>query len=316
MPIADEDKAVDEAWGYQAKPADRRGLPDAAARPGRVVVPRHPHALADGREEMVMTVASNATQSHDQLLRHGMINWVTRGVYLGYPAQLPRAARRRPLPRRRLLGPGHEDDELRPGRGDPHERGRRRPGRRVVEGDRAPPRHGLQRRRRRAVQGRQRRQRPAARRGAAPTARTSAGSTTPGSTRTSTARRGRSSPTRSRATRPGRKTNGLGAVATRTELVTGEHSGLANTPSRQPGDDRPAAVHRRPRGDDRRHAACRGATSTASRPLSPHGETPASHGDGDGRPRRSAGAVDLSWTRLPRDRLPPLPRRAGTSTGG
>ena len=38
----------------------------------------------DGREELVMTVASNQFQSHNQLLRHGMLNWVTRGVFLGY----------------------------------------------------------------------------------------------------------------------------------------------------------------------------------------------------------------------------------------
>ncbi len=31
-----------------------------------------------------MTVASNQFQNHNQLLRHGMLNWVTRGVYLGY----------------------------------------------------------------------------------------------------------------------------------------------------------------------------------------------------------------------------------------
>ena len=31
-----------------------------------------------------MTVASNQFQSHNQLLRHGMLNWVTRGVFLGY----------------------------------------------------------------------------------------------------------------------------------------------------------------------------------------------------------------------------------------
>ena len=30
-----------------------------------------------------MTVASNQFQLHNQLLRHGMLNWVTRGVYLG-----------------------------------------------------------------------------------------------------------------------------------------------------------------------------------------------------------------------------------------
>ena len=31
-----------------------------------------------------MTVASNQFQNHNQLLRHGMLTWVTRGVYLGY----------------------------------------------------------------------------------------------------------------------------------------------------------------------------------------------------------------------------------------
>ena len=31
-----------------------------------------------------MTVASNQFQNHNQLLRHGMLDWVTRGVYLGY----------------------------------------------------------------------------------------------------------------------------------------------------------------------------------------------------------------------------------------
>ena len=31
-----------------------------------------------------MTVKSNEFQSHNQLLRHGMLNWVTRGVYLGH----------------------------------------------------------------------------------------------------------------------------------------------------------------------------------------------------------------------------------------
>jgi hypothetical protein len=33
---------------------------------------------------MGMTVASNEHQSQAQLLRHGMLNWVTCGVFLGY----------------------------------------------------------------------------------------------------------------------------------------------------------------------------------------------------------------------------------------
>jgi hypothetical protein len=39
---------------------------------------------ADGREEMVGTVDSNESQIHAMLLRHGMLSWVTRGVYIGY----------------------------------------------------------------------------------------------------------------------------------------------------------------------------------------------------------------------------------------
>jgi prealbumin domain-containing protein len=38
----------------------------------------------DGRQEMVTTVNSNQFFTNAQLLRHGMLNWVTRGVYLGY----------------------------------------------------------------------------------------------------------------------------------------------------------------------------------------------------------------------------------------
>jgi hypothetical protein len=37
----------------------------------------------DLRQEMVFTVSSNQNQIENQLLRHGMLSWVTRGVYLG-----------------------------------------------------------------------------------------------------------------------------------------------------------------------------------------------------------------------------------------
>jgi hypothetical protein len=38
----------------------------------------------DGTEQMVDGIPGNASQSHFQLLRDGMLNWVTRGVHLGY----------------------------------------------------------------------------------------------------------------------------------------------------------------------------------------------------------------------------------------
>jgi len=37
-----------------------------------------------GFEEIVMTIDSNQYQVHSKLLGHGMLGWVTRGVYLGY----------------------------------------------------------------------------------------------------------------------------------------------------------------------------------------------------------------------------------------
>ena len=42
------------------------------------------HADPLGFDEMVMTVNSNEFQSHALLLGHGMLSWVTKGLYLGY----------------------------------------------------------------------------------------------------------------------------------------------------------------------------------------------------------------------------------------
>jgi hypothetical protein len=85
VPIANDDPTVDEAFGYVGTPTSSdnwqtllTGPNDAGAYLG---IYTHPD---DGREEMVMTVASNENQSHAQLLRHGELNWVTRGVFLGY----------------------------------------------------------------------------------------------------------------------------------------------------------------------------------------------------------------------------------------
>jgi hypothetical protein len=84
--IADDDPSVDEAFGYQAAPdpAQAGAWQTLLAGPNNTAylgVYTHPD---DGREEMVMTVASNQFQNHNQLLRDGMLNWVTRGVFLGY----------------------------------------------------------------------------------------------------------------------------------------------------------------------------------------------------------------------------------------
>jgi hypothetical protein len=71
------------AYGYQATPADSQAFKTLVSGPnGSSLLGIYTHS--DGREEMVSTVDSNAYQTHAQLLRHGMLTWVTRGVYLGY----------------------------------------------------------------------------------------------------------------------------------------------------------------------------------------------------------------------------------------
>jgi len=84
VPIANDDPAVAETFGYPATPVNAQDWQTLLAGPNGTAflgIYTHPD---DGREEMVMTVASNENQSQSQLLRHGMLNWVTRGVFLGY----------------------------------------------------------------------------------------------------------------------------------------------------------------------------------------------------------------------------------------
>src|SRR4051812_9521199 len=85
VPIDNPSAAVD-AFGYQATPAAQvapAAFQTLLAGPnGSAYLGLYTHA--DGREEMVMTVDSNENQLHAELLRHGMLSWVTRGVYLGY----------------------------------------------------------------------------------------------------------------------------------------------------------------------------------------------------------------------------------------
>ena len=84
VPIANDDPVVAESFGYAATPVNPQDWQTLLAGPNGTAylgIYTHPD---DGREEMVMTVASNENQSQAQLLRHGMLNWVTRGVFLGY----------------------------------------------------------------------------------------------------------------------------------------------------------------------------------------------------------------------------------------
>jgi hypothetical protein len=85
VPIDNPSAAVD-AFGHQATPAAQTAPASfqtlLSGPNGSSYLGIYTHA--DGREEMVMTVDSNENQMQSQLLRHGMLGWVTRGAYLGY----------------------------------------------------------------------------------------------------------------------------------------------------------------------------------------------------------------------------------------
>jgi hypothetical protein len=69
-------------YGYEATPLEGAAfstlLTDAN---GAALVGVYTHP--DGREEMVQTFDSNQFQLHSQLLRHGQLAWVTRGTFFG-----------------------------------------------------------------------------------------------------------------------------------------------------------------------------------------------------------------------------------------
>ena len=69
-------------WGYGATPLEGAAfttlLTDASGA-SLLGVYTHP----EGREEMVQTFDNSAVQLHTQLLRHGQLAWVTRGTFFG-----------------------------------------------------------------------------------------------------------------------------------------------------------------------------------------------------------------------------------------
>ena len=70
------------AYGYKAKPLAGSGfqaLVQGADGSALVGVNTNP----DGRQELVATVSQNQWMTQSQLLGHGTLNWVTRGVHLG-----------------------------------------------------------------------------------------------------------------------------------------------------------------------------------------------------------------------------------------
>jgi hypothetical protein len=71
-----------QTYGYQATPASGANFQKLVSGPkGSALVGIN--TRSDGRQEMVSTVDSNSYQLHSQLLRHGMLSWLTKGTYLG-----------------------------------------------------------------------------------------------------------------------------------------------------------------------------------------------------------------------------------------
>ena len=70
-----------QASGYLAPPLDDTFRTFVEGPAGAALVGVRTHA--DGREELVTTVDTNAGMLHFQLLRQGMLAWATRGVHFG-----------------------------------------------------------------------------------------------------------------------------------------------------------------------------------------------------------------------------------------
>ncbi len=86
VPVPDNNPSVGETYGTLTLPASPNFTTLVSAPAPNAGSPfLGTYTRPNGVEEMVMSVTSNPFQSHNQLLRRGMIRWVTRGVHLGSP---------------------------------------------------------------------------------------------------------------------------------------------------------------------------------------------------------------------------------------
>jgi hypothetical protein len=72
---------ISMAWTYLATPADANVTPLLADAGGHALISTRKNT--DGRETMTLTFDSNPFLVHDVVLAHGLVEWVTRGIYLG-----------------------------------------------------------------------------------------------------------------------------------------------------------------------------------------------------------------------------------------
>lgn len=71
------------AWGYLALPDPEQCFETLLATPEGFSL-LGIHRLDDGRERMVQTFDANIGQLHGQLLRQGLLSWLTGGIHLGF----------------------------------------------------------------------------------------------------------------------------------------------------------------------------------------------------------------------------------------
>jgi peptidoglycan/xylan/chitin deacetylase (PgdA/CDA1 family) len=72
---------ISMAWTYLATPADPNVTPLLVDALGNALVSSR--VTSDGRETMALTFDSNQWLIHDLVLAHGLVEWVTKGIYLG-----------------------------------------------------------------------------------------------------------------------------------------------------------------------------------------------------------------------------------------
>lgn len=93
------------AYTYLAAPADSSITPLLTDAAGHALVAIR--AYPDGRETLMQTFDGNPNLLHSVLLGYGLVNWATRGLFIGEPAHLCQPAGRRRVHRQQPVGRRH-----------------------------------------------------------------------------------------------------------------------------------------------------------------------------------------------------------------
>ena len=73
--------AIDEGWAYSSQATDAATVPLLVDDAGAVYAATR--SYPDGREALVLTFAQSAIALHTLQLGYGVVNWVTRGLFVG-----------------------------------------------------------------------------------------------------------------------------------------------------------------------------------------------------------------------------------------